>query len=88
VSRSRVVADGGRGFAASADRGSLIRDLLLTLRIARSGLLESRPSGIHTLAAEQFCFHGKDILDLLILAEHVTDGRAPSLHPVTLFTRL
>jgi hypothetical protein len=58
------------------------------LRMARSGLLETRPSWIDTLAAEQLGFYGQYVLDLLILAEHVSDGRAQWLHPVTLFTRL
>jgi hypothetical protein len=53
-----------------------------------SGLLKPRPCGIDTLAAEEFCFDGKDIVDLLILAKHVSDGRAQPFHPVTLLTRL
>jgi hypothetical protein len=43
------------------------------LRIVFSGLLKSRPSGIDTLAAEEFCFDGKDIMDLLMLAKRVSD---------------
>jgi hypothetical protein len=58
------------------------------LRIVYPELLESRPSGIDTLAAEEFRFDGKDIMDLLMLAKHVPDGRVQSLHPVTLLTRL
>lgn len=62
--------------------------LLLVLRIARCGLVEPWPSGVDTLAAEQFCLDCKDILGSPILAKHVPDGGRQSLHPVTLFTRL
>jgi hypothetical protein len=71
-----------------ACRGPLTRSLLRMLCIVCSRLLKPGPSGIYTLAAEEFCFDGKDIMGLLVLAKHVSDGRAQSLHPVTLLTRL
>jgi hypothetical protein len=48
---------------------------LRVLSLARFGLLEPRPSGIDTLAAEQFGLDCEDILGSPILAKHVADGR-------------
>jgi hypothetical protein len=45
------------------------------LLIVCFGLPESWPGGIYTLAAEEFCFDGKDDMDLLMLARHVLGGR-------------
>lgn len=53
----------------------LIQDLLLVLRSALSRLLEPWPSGIDTLASEQFCLDCEDILGSPTLAKHVPDGR-------------
>jgi hypothetical protein len=51
-------------------------------------LVEPWPLWVYTLAAQQLCFHREDILDLLVLAEHVSDWITQSLQSVALFTRL
>jgi hypothetical protein len=51
-------------------------------------LVEPRPGWIYALTAQQLGFDGEDILNPLVLAEHVAHGRAQSLQSVTLFRRL
>jgi hypothetical protein len=51
-------------------------------------LVEPWPLWVYTLTAQQLCFHREDILDLLVLAEHVSDWITQSVQSVALFTRL